>query len=1335
MGKKKFNDYYIGLDIGTDSVGWAVTDTDYRVMKFNGKAMWGSRLFPEAETAADRRSHRIARRRLERRKQRLALLQDVFSEEIGKIDPGFFKRLQEGGLHQEDKTIHQPYNLFSDSDFNDSHYHKKYPTIYHLRKELSESSQSHDIRLVYLAIHHIIKYRGHFLFGSDLHEVPDLSDILNDFSRELEDTCGVSLKCTDIDRLRNILTSNYSMTQRQKQLLDVFEVSTKQQKAILKAITGGSVSLKDLFDLSESEENTLKVDFSSDKYDENLDEYSEKLGENFYVLEKMKAIYDWSILERVCPGGKSISCAKVDVYEKHRSDLSLLKKVIKRYLPGSNNRIFHSASVPGNYASYAGCTRINGKKLPVKRCTIDEFKKLITKEINSSEVDASDPDVILLKDRLNSADFLPKSVVKDNGVLPYQLHRNELESILSHASRYLPFLSLPDPDGITPCEKILQIHSFRIPYYVGPLNDRNPHAQNCWVVRRSHEKIYPWNFEEIVDLEKSAQNFITRMTSSCTYLRDADVLPKNSILYSKFMVLNELNNLRIKGEPVSIEVKQDIYNDLFLTRSRVTNAMLCKYYRSKYAIEISKDDITGIDVDFHSSLRPMLEMKKALGLSYTEEIAEDFIYNATVFGDSQDMYTKRMLKRYRDKIDPSIIRKATLKHFSGWGRFSKEFLTQLLPVFGEQQSIIEMMWCTNNNLMQLLSTQYGYVEAVRKYNSSLDADEQTGYRRVRDLYVSPAVKRAIWQALCIVDEIRKITRHDPLKIFVEMARGPEEVKQRKDSRKKTLIDLYKACAEETRDWISEIDARDESDYRSDRLYLYYTQMGKCMYTGEPIDISRLFDQNIYDIDHILPQSKVKDDSINNRVLVKRSVNAEKTDIYPLHHDIRNRMRSFWAMLLEKKLISREKYERLTRSTALSNDELLSFISRQLVETRQSTKAVAELLRESMPDSEVVYVKAGLVSDFRHNYDMLKCREVNDLHHAKDAYLNIVVGNVYNTKFTHDPRIFFSERDTRYSLNAMFNFDVIRNGVYAWHEGDSGSIATVKHMMAKNNPLVTNLSFEQHGAIADTMLKPKGEWQLPQKKNSFFNDPTKYGGYNKVKGAYFILVEHTEKGRRIRSLVDMPLYLADKASTPTEVAELLALHKGLINPHIIFPRIKIGALIEIDGFRMTIAGRTGNQIVYAPAQQLILGYNAEKYVRNIMKFCDRYSEYSKRHPGGCLSVREQDLISAEENISLYDTLEKKLETTSYGIRLKAQKNNMKEKRDTFINLTVQMQCIILKELLKMFSCDRRTSDLRSIGLGGQVGAISTSKRISDYKTAFLVNQSITGLFESRVDLQK
>ena len=72
--------YYLGLDIGTESVGWAVTDESYHIQKRKGKALWGVRLFDGAQTAQDRRSHRVGRRRIERRRARLDWLQQVFAQ-------------------------------------------------------------------------------------------------------------------------------------------------------------------------------------------------------------------------------------------------------------------------------------------------------------------------------------------------------------------------------------------------------------------------------------------------------------------------------------------------------------------------------------------------------------------------------------------------------------------------------------------------------------------------------------------------------------------------------------------------------------------------------------------------------------------------------------------------------------------------------------------------------------------------------------------------------------------------------------------------------------------------------------------------------------------------------------------------------------------------------------------------------------------------------------------------------------------------------------------------------------------------------------------------------
>ena len=65
--------YYLGLDMGTSSVGWAVTDANYQLIRRKGKDLWGIREFEEAETAVTRRTNRVNRRRRQREQVRIDL--------------------------------------------------------------------------------------------------------------------------------------------------------------------------------------------------------------------------------------------------------------------------------------------------------------------------------------------------------------------------------------------------------------------------------------------------------------------------------------------------------------------------------------------------------------------------------------------------------------------------------------------------------------------------------------------------------------------------------------------------------------------------------------------------------------------------------------------------------------------------------------------------------------------------------------------------------------------------------------------------------------------------------------------------------------------------------------------------------------------------------------------------------------------------------------------------------------------------------------------------------------------------------------------------------------
>ena len=141
-------DYSVGLDMGTGSVGWSVTDEDGNLLHFKKQPTWGSRLFDSAQTAAEARAPRGQRRRYVRRRWRLDLLQRLLQGEIERVDSDFFLRLRQSRLVNDDPnktTSDYRWPLFNGGDFTEVDYYNKFPTIYHLRKWLMETDEQADI--------------------------------------------------------------------------------------------------------------------------------------------------------------------------------------------------------------------------------------------------------------------------------------------------------------------------------------------------------------------------------------------------------------------------------------------------------------------------------------------------------------------------------------------------------------------------------------------------------------------------------------------------------------------------------------------------------------------------------------------------------------------------------------------------------------------------------------------------------------------------------------------------------------------------------------------------------------------------------------------------------------------------------------------------------------------------------------------------------------------------------------------------------------------------------------------------------------------------------------
>ena len=1223
------------------------------------------------------------------------------------------------------------------------------------------SKDPHDVRLVYIACAWLLAHRGHFLYDIPEDNISELLEFKTVYTQLIEyfkDIAGeyqiIPLVMENTSELESVLKQKLKVTEKYKKLITCFYGDNKPKKSadndegfpfntdsILRLLAGGTVQLKDLYFKDDYKEFGS---FSLDKNDEEYAQTRAQLGDDAELLFKLKALYDWSLLCELLKNSEHgyISEDKVKIYEQHKEDLKLLKCLVKAYLPDKYAQVFNTASSEANYVAYSGnLTSIKDVDKKYERKNKEEFCKYVKKLLESVSVSEEDKDKYDdCMNRLEMNTFMPKQTDNDNRVIPYQLYYMELKKILANASCYLQFLSEKDDTGIACSDKILSIMKFRVPYFVGPLNSKSEYA---WIVRKADGKILPWNINEKVDMDASEKAFINKMTNTCTYYPGANVLPKCSLLYQKFEVLNEINNLSLNTKRLPVEVKQNIYSDLFCTKRKVTAKQIKDYLIGRCGC--SKEEIetlAGIDDNIKSSLSSYHSFKNLINNGVISENDAERIIMQRTYTENKARFSTWLKKEFPNIAEEDRRYVCSLQ-FKDFGRLSEEFLRELVgneKESGKSGSVMDFLWEQNVNVMELLSNKYTFSEELSEISKEYYAENSKSLsERLDDLYVSTSARRPIIRTLDILHDIIKATGQAPKKIFVEMARGasPDQKNKRTKTRYQQLIELYnKVKDEDVAKLQKELDNMGENvDNRlqSDRLFLYYIQLGKCMYTGQSIDLDKITTGD-YNIEHIYPQSKVKDDSImNNLVLVDSKVNGLKDDTYPISSEIRSKMHNFWNMLYENGLITKEKYTRLTRTTPFTDEEKRGFINRQLVETRQSTKVVTKLLEEMYPSTKIVYVKAGLVTDFRQQFGLLKCRSLNDLHHAKDAYLNVVCGNVYDEKFTE--KWFLKNIDTKYSIKTEYIFtNIHQDGSRLFWNGKK-SLESVKNTILKNNIHMTVYEYCRKEGLFDQNPIKAAAGLVPRKKNL----PTeKYGGYNKPTVSYFILTKYEIKGKRELIILPVELMYSAEVTSNISAAEKYAKYKiekitGKNPENISFPiglrKIKINTVFEFDKFRFTLSGSSGGGkcLVMSPFIPLIVDYNTEQYIKALESFVDKITKNPK-----IVYTPGHSIISKEKNLYVYDLFADKYINGIYSKRINPPIDIIKKGRKCFDDMDIAEQAKTLMQILSTFA--RKSTggvDLKNIGGSANSAAtVSFSSTLSNWtktrKKAYIIDISASGL---------
>lgn len=586
---------------------------------------------------------------------------------------------------------------------------------------------------------------------------------------------------------------------------------------------------------------------------------------------------------------------------------------------------------------------------------------------------------------------------------------------------------------------------------------------------------------------------------------------------------------------------------------------------------------------------------------------EELVKILTVFEDRQMLRTQ--LSKYADLFDGPTLKKLERKYYTGWGRLSKALLQDLRDT-QTNKSIMDYLLNDdhlprnrNRNFMQLINDRdLSFKQLIESRQSKVESDDI--HLAIENLAGSPAIKKGIHQSIQIVDELVAIMGSYPDKIVVEMARENQTTTQGRNNSRPRL-NLIKAGLEELGSNLLKEQPVENEQLRKDALFLYYLQNGKDMYTGEALDIHNLSN---YDIDHIIPQSLIDDDSFENRVLVSSSENRHKSDGI-LDVNIVYKMDDFWQQLLKAKLISPRKYAQLTlarsRPNGFTEEDKAGFIRRQLVETRQITKHVARLLherfnQEGTPENQtvkVVTLKSAIVSRFRRQFEMYKVREVNDYHHAHDAYLNAVVANIilkvypklepefvygdyYKPKTSSGQRA--TDRKNFYS-NVMRFFETQarvvneETGELLWSNTWIGDMK--KTLGSKQMNIVKKTEIQTGGFSNETIKSKSDNPILIPRKNEW--DTAKYGGFDTPLFAYTVLVAHDfgRKASRKKELIGISVM---QRGTFERDPQAFLSKQGLINPQVIriFPKF---TLFEFaDGRRRILSSyqesRKGNQLV-------------------------------------------------------------------------------------------------------------------------------------------------------------
>ena len=478
---------------------------------------------------------------------------------------------------------------------------------------------------------------------------------------------------------------------------------------------------------------------------------------------------------------------------------------------------------------------------------------------------------------------------------------------------------------------------------------------------------------------------IGERVGACTFEPDEKRAAKATYTFEYFKLLQDLSRMRLTGmgmppEPLDAAQREALKSAALRSASLSYGQIRKKlnldddvFFHGLYYGEKTKEEAEKRKWPQMQSYHKMRTALDKVGKGAIGTLTEEQLNAVATILTECKSDAKRIAALREAGIPPQFDEALLPLSFSKYGSLSVQAMQKLIPLLEEGLRYDEA--CTR---------VYGDHRGLR-------SEQRTNRLSLNDMeeITNPVVRRAVSQTIKVINAVVR-TYGPPDVVRIELVR---EMSRTFDERRKMekRQDDNRAANERAMDQIAEYKGDHATGLDIVKFKLYREQDGVCLYSGQNLDIARLFEPGYADVDHIIPYSRCFDDSYQNKVLVLASENRQKGNRLPYEYFGQDEARWHGYEVRMENLIHNYRKRQKLLKRRLTEEESSGFIDRNLKDTQYITRAVYNLIRDHLAFAESAYrkkpvqaVNGAVTAMLRGRWGVQKIREDGDLHHCLDA---------------------------------------------------------------------------------------------------------------------------------------------------------------------------------------------------------------------------------------------------------------------------------------------------------------------------------------------------------------